>query len=63
MTGLFDLTYEQLVKLRDEASVFWGELHQDTQEYLNQIIERRSLAGSAGITQGGTYKNGFRQFL
>ncbi|EOA58313.1 hypothetical protein [Phocaeicola massiliensis] len=39
MTGLFDLTYEQLVKLRDEASVFWGELHQDTQEYLNQIIE------------------------
>lgn len=39
MTGLFDLTYEQLVKLRDEASGFWGELHQDTQDYLNQIIE------------------------
>lgn len=39
MTGLFDLTYEQLVKLRDEASGFWSELHKDTQDYLNQIIE------------------------
>ncbi len=39
MTGLFDLSYEKLVKLRDEASGFWGELHQETQDYLNQIIE------------------------
>lgn len=39
MTGLFDLSYEQLVKLRDEASGFWSELHKDTQDYLNQIIE------------------------
>ena len=39
MTGLFDLTYEQLVKLRDEATGFWSELHEDTQTYLEQIIE------------------------
>lgn len=39
MTGLFDLSYEKLVKLRDEASGFWAELHRDTQNYLNQIIE------------------------
>lgn len=39
MTGLFDLSYEQLVKLRDEATGFWSELHGDTQAYLNQIIE------------------------
>nr|DAE18508.1 MAG TPA: tail tape measure protein [Myoviridae sp. ctgpD8] len=39
MTGLFDLSYEQLVRLRDEASGFWSELHEDTQDYLNQIIE------------------------
>lgn len=39
MTGLFDLSYEQLVKLRDEASGFWSELHDDTRNYLEQIIE------------------------
>ena len=39
MTGLFDLSYEQLVKLRDEAGGFWSELHEDTQNYLEQIIE------------------------
>lgn len=39
MTGLFDLSYEQLVKLRDEATGFWSELHEDTQKYLEQIIE------------------------
>lgn len=39
MTGLFDLSYEQLVKLRDEASGFWSELHEDTRNYLEQIIE------------------------
>lgn len=39
MTGLFDLSYEKLVKLRDEATGFWGELKEDTRTYLNQIIE------------------------
>ena len=39
MTGLFDLPYEQLVRLRDEASGFWSELHEDTRNYLEQIIE------------------------
>ena len=39
MTGLFDLSYEKLVKLRDEATGFWSELHEDTRKYLEQIIE------------------------
>lgn len=39
MTGLFDLSYEQLVKLRDEATGFWSELHEDTRTYLEQVIE------------------------
>lgn len=39
MTGLFDLSYEQLLKLRDEAPLFFSELREDTQKYINQIIE------------------------
>ena len=39
MTGLFDLSYEQLLKLRDEASGFYSELHEDTRMYIDQIIE------------------------
>ncbi len=39
MTGLFDLSYEKLVELRDEATGFWSELHEDTRKYLEQIIE------------------------
>ena len=39
MTGLFDLSYEKLVKLRDEATGFWSELHEDTRKYLEQVIE------------------------
>lgn len=39
MTGLFDLSYEKLVELRDEATGFWSELHKDTRKYLEQIIE------------------------
>ena len=39
MTGLFDLSYEKLVELRDEATSFWSELHEDTRKYLEQIIE------------------------
>lgn len=39
MTGLFNLSYEKLVELRDEATGFWSELHEDTRKYLEQIIE------------------------
>lgn len=38
MTGLFDLTAEQLEKLKEEAPTFWAKLHGETQEYLNNII-------------------------
>lgn len=39
MTGLFDLTAEQLEKLKSEAPTFWAKMDGDVQEYLNGIIE------------------------
>nr|DAO22989.1 MAG TPA: tail tape measure protein [Caudoviricetes sp.] len=39
MTGLFDLSVEQLEKLRDEAPLFWAKLDGDVKDYLNAIIE------------------------
>lgn len=39
MTGLFDLTTEQLEKLRDEAPGFWAKMDDDVRNYLNNIIE------------------------
>ena len=39
MTGLFDLTAEQLDKLKQEAPTFWAKLNGDVREYLDNIIE------------------------
>lgn len=39
MTGLFDLTAEQLERLKEEAPAFWLKLDADVQDYLNKIIE------------------------
>lgn len=39
MTGLFDLTDEQLVQLQENAYIFWAQLDSDTQDYANQIAE------------------------
>lgn len=39
MTGLFDLTTEQLEKLKSEVPAFWAKMDGDVQEYLNGIIE------------------------
>lgn len=39
MTGLFDLTDEQLVQLQENAYIFWAQLDSDTQNYANQIVE------------------------
>lgn len=39
MTGLFDLTDEQLAKLQEDAGIFWSQLDSDTQKYANQIAE------------------------
>ena len=38
-SGLFDLTTEQLQKLKEEAPQFWARLDKDVQGYLNNIIE------------------------
>ena len=39
LTGLFELSVEQLEKLRQDAPAFWAKLDGDVQDYLNKIIE------------------------
>lgn len=39
MTGLFDLSAEQLSKLQEEAPTFWAKLDGDVKEYLQNIID------------------------
>ncbi len=39
LSGLFNLTAEQLEKLKEEAPGFWSKLDGDVQNYLNKIIE------------------------
>ena len=39
MTGLFDLTAEQLQSLKEEAPSLWAKLEDQTKEYLNNIID------------------------
>lgn len=37
MTGLFDLTDEQLAELQEHAGIFWSQLDSDTQKFAVQI--------------------------
>lgn len=39
MTGLFDLSAEDLANLRENASVFWSQLDSDTQNYAGRIAD------------------------
>lgn len=39
MTGLFDLSIEQLDKLKSEAPTFWAKLDGDVRDYLDKIID------------------------
>lgn len=45
MTGLFDLSVEQLEKLKSEAPTFWAKLDDDVRNYLNKIIEGSEKLG------------------
>ena len=38
LTSLFDLSVDQLKKLKEEAPAFWAKLHDSTREYLDNII-------------------------
>ena len=38
MKGLFDLTSEQLKALKQEAPLFFAQLHEDTKKYINDIL-------------------------
>lgn len=39
MTGLFDLSAEQLERLQEEAPTFWSKLNDDVKGYLQNIID------------------------
>lgn len=39
MTGLFELSIEQLEELKEKAPSFWAQLDEEVRDYLNQIIE------------------------
>lgn len=45
MTGLFDLSVEQLEKLKSEAPTFWAKLDDDARNYLDKIIEGSEKLG------------------
>lgn len=39
LEGLFDLSVEQLTKLREDVPAFWAKLDEDVRNYLNDIID------------------------
>jgi hypothetical protein len=39
LTGLFDLSSEQLQRLKENAPMFWARLDEDVQKYLQNIID------------------------
>ena len=47
MTGLFELTDEQLASLQENAGIFWSQLDSDTQNYAGQIAN-----GVAKVAEG-----------
>lgn len=64
MTGLFDLSVEQLKKLQSDAPLFWAELHDDTQKYLQQIIDcNDELTKLENDRKEGLVKTDFDSFL
>lgn len=50
MEGLFDLTIEQLEKLKTDAPLFWAQLDGDVRNYLEQMIESNDAAEQIGKT-------------
>lgn len=49
MTGLFDLSVEQLEKLKSEAPTFWAKLDDDVRNYLDKIIDGSEKLGDIQI--------------
>jgi hypothetical protein len=48
MTGLFDLSVEQLQYLKEHAPIFWAQLHEETRNYLQAIIDCQAEAETLG---------------
>lgn len=49
MTGLFDLSVEQLEKLKSEAPTFWAKLDDDVRNYLDKIIDGSEKLGDIQV--------------
>lgn len=49
MTGLFDLSVEQLEKLKSEAPTFWAKMDDDVRNYLDKIIDGSEKLGDIQI--------------
>lgn len=45
MTGLFDLTIEQIMTLKEQAPLFFAKLDSDTQDYLNDLVGVKGCPG------------------
>ena len=71
LEGLFDLSVEQLEKLRQDVPTFWAKLDSDVQEYLNKIIDgygriedlQKSLMEQMTSTTFDALKNNFSEAL
>ena len=50
MTGLFDLTDEQLAELQEHAGIFWSQLDSDTQKFADQDVYKRQEDASHNRT-------------
>lgn len=48
MTGLFDLSVEQLQYLKEHAPIFWANLHEETRNYLQAIIDCQEQVETLG---------------
>lgn len=57
MEGLFSLTAEQLVQLREQAPLFWAKLDDDVEGYLDKIIECNDEITQMKDTMQETFTN------
>jgi hypothetical protein len=57
MEGLFSLTAEQLVQLREQAPLFWAKLDEDVEGYLDKIIECNDEITQMKDTMQETFTN------
>ena len=68
VSNLFNLTWQELEKLKNEAPQFWSSIHSEAQKYLDQYIEagkaaEETLTALNEHLTGTTKENVFDDFL